>query len=494
MRSQFARGSKENIERFGDSWETASDPQKMARRVTGYRGKGDYRSYARYIPRALGAGAGYLHSGFSGAKRGWQVGGNVSKALGLGDYQMGGNVQSNQIVDTPQDQMRIAVNPSNNSGDIIFEHSEFIGNVFVPGRSDASSGSLPSKFNVSSYAVNPGNSALFPFLSTIAHQFEMYEYQGIIVQYRPLSSESANDTNSLGKVILCTNYDPSAPAFTSSYAMENYDYSSSAKPSAGQVHGIETAPSQRLTTQLYVQSKDSPPGPAPVGMKDKLLTDLGLFQIATEGIPVDTVDQICGEIWISYKIKLSRATLVDVIEHKDLEFMALRSTVVIPNLSSELAVFSNIHVAPDSTLRMTQVDTGQSNVQMWNFPESVTTGTYQISAWYPYSLIVRSSNTAMLTAQGFIYNSTAGTITNANTTSGQDTSQLRFVTAVVRLDHVDVHPTLPQAISFVSTGFTGTGSPSAPLEVVFFIKEINSLEAQLYRPSSTDATQFGPWS
>lgn len=82
MRTEFARGSKQNIDRFGEDWNTANDPQKMARRVTGFRGKGDYRSYAKWIPRGLGAAAGYLHSGVSGARKGWQVGGNVSKAIG----------------------------------------------------------------------------------------------------------------------------------------------------------------------------------------------------------------------------------------------------------------------------------------------------------------------------------------------------------------------------------------------------------------------------
>lgn len=487
LRGEYTRGSDDNVARYGKTWKEATEAQRTWRNAMKYKGQGDYRSIAKWIPRGLGAAAGYMHSGMSGARQGWQVGGNVSKAIGWGDY----NMESNQIVNpTPQDQMQIQVNPSNASGDIIFDHTEFVGNVLAPGRSDAlGDATLPSKFDVASFAVNPGNSALFPFLSTIASQFEMYEFAGLMVQYKPLSGESANDTNSLGKVMLCTNYDPSAPAFTSAYSLENYDYSCSAKPSAGQVHGIETLPSQRLTQQLYVQTKQSEPGPAPQGTKDKLLTDLGLFQIATEGIPVGSSDAIVGELWVSYKIKLSRATLVDTIEHKDLEFTAIRTETIFNNTGLPTIVDPLI-VHPRSTLQCI-VDVPQVNAATVTFPESVNHGCYAITVWFQYFISVTGSNVCFLGDSGFEYQS-SGNILNANTTSGDDASNTRHVTAIVRLDHPDVVKTQKQMLTIAQTGLTG-GGPDASRPLVMFVQEINLDQALAYSADPLNSALFKDW-
>ncbi len=43
--------------------------------------------------------------------------------------------------------------------------------------------------------------------------------------------------------------------------------------------------------------------------KDPLFTDLGIFQIASDGVPADSGPQKLGELWVTYKIKLSRAKI-----------------------------------------------------------------------------------------------------------------------------------------------------------------------------------------
>lgn len=85
--------------------------------------------------------------------------------------------------------------------------------------------------------------------------------------------------------------------------MENYDYSSSAKPSLGMLHGVETKHASSATNMLYVRTGNT--------AKDKVFTDLGTFSIATEGIPgvAGAATQIIGELWVTYRIKLSRANL-----------------------------------------------------------------------------------------------------------------------------------------------------------------------------------------
>ena len=151
----------------------------------------------------------------------------------------------------------------------------------------------------------PGLLGSFPFLSQIAQNFTLYEFVGLVFEYRPLYGESGT-SNSLGKVIMATDYDPDAKVFGNSRAMENYDYAVSSKPSVGMLHGVETARRSTATNMLYVRTGEQ--------VRDKIFSDYGLFQIATEGIPFDpssaaTATVTVGELWVSYKIRLSRATM-----------------------------------------------------------------------------------------------------------------------------------------------------------------------------------------
>ena len=89
----YARGGAASKAAFGETYRDASDLQKLRRVAFGFRGKGDYKRYLRYIPRGLGALAGgalgYMKGGVeggaSGAMSGWKKGGNFSKFLGWGD-------------------------------------------------------------------------------------------------------------------------------------------------------------------------------------------------------------------------------------------------------------------------------------------------------------------------------------------------------------------------------------------------------------------------
>lgn len=328
------RGTPANIDLFGADWATASDEQKLMRKKIGYKGAGDYKSYLKYLPRAFGAGIGQLTG--HGLQKGWDVGADLSRYFGWGDYQANADkMERNQIIEgsTPS-QMKISVNDTSLSGDIVFQHTEFVKNVIVPGSSTG-----VSPFHVEAYSLNPGQDSVFPFLSSIANNFEMYEFHGLIFGYKPLSGESANATNQLGKVMMCTNYDPASLPFRGSHELENYAYASSAKPACGQHHGVETALSQRLTNQLYVRNSNFPPGPSPPNAKDKMLTDLGLFQLATEGIPVGSDPEIIGELWVTYMVKLSRPQISSLMNNEESEYTKTMLTTTSSN-----SVFQSVQV------------------------------------------------------------------------------------------------------------------------------------------------------
>ena len=213
--------------------------------------------------------------------------------IGWGDYS---NPQANQLVHSANSTQPLQVNvdPNNLSGDVYIEHREFIQNIF------SGTGATYSAFKIDAFDINAGLSNTFPWLSQLAQNFTLFKFEGLIFEFRPTTGESGGSTNILGKMIMATQYDPDADPFTSSLEMENYDYSQSAKPASCMIHGVETETKQSFSENLYVRTGAS--------NKSKIFTDLGTFQIASEGIPTTSSQQL-GELWVTYKIKLSRSRL-----------------------------------------------------------------------------------------------------------------------------------------------------------------------------------------
>lgn len=271
--------------------------QSNARKAMAWKGEGDYKSILKYASRGLGglvgAAQGYMQGGFGGlsggALSGWNQGADFSKWAGWGDYT------SNQIAGGTSSQ--ISVNQQDMSGDIYVTRTEFVQNVVC-----SNTGAGASPFQITSFALNPGLSQTFPWLSQIAQNFTLYEFHGLMFQYKPTFTENAGSANNLGKVIMATNYDPDASPFYTSVQMENYDYANACKPSDGLIHGVETKNSQQFGNMQYLRTGAS--------SRDKIFTDIGNFYVATEGIPFSAAgQQIIGELWVTYSVKLSRAEL-----------------------------------------------------------------------------------------------------------------------------------------------------------------------------------------
>lgn len=299
LRSYAPQGSATSLGVWGPSYAEATSGQKDLRKALRYKGAGSYWSKARpYIPRVIGGAVGGTFGGAKGAGQGWAYGAGVSKALGWGDYSVNQIVSdSPSSVSTQQAVHHISSSASDLSGDVVYSNTEFVTNIY------ATIVEGTSEFEIRSYPINPALPETFPFLSQIAQNFELFEFQGLMFQYKPTSGEfGSNNSNALGKVVLATNYDPEAPVFANAIQMENYDYACSTKPSSGAIHGVECAPKQRATLQLYTRTGES--------TKNKLFTDLGVFQLATEGIPSSVAQNVLiGELWVTYTVKLSRAKL-----------------------------------------------------------------------------------------------------------------------------------------------------------------------------------------
>jgi hypothetical protein len=307
---RYPKGSENSLSIWGPTYKDANSLQKNIRRVMRYKGDGDYTSMAKYGLRGLGAAA-YagrqlyrgrgLKAASRAAVRGYDKGAQVSKLFGFGDYSTSNQIVSGTPADPNQSIHHISTAENGLSGDIMYSNTEFVKNIY------ATVVSGTSNFQVESFPLNPGLADTFPFLSQIAQNFELFEFVGLAFQYKPTSGEfGSNNSNALGKVVLATNYDPDASLFINSVVMENYDYACSTKPSSGCVHGVECKPTQRATMQMYTRTGTS--------TKDKVFTDLGIFQIASEGIPSSVAqDVLIGELWVTYTVKLSRAKLYQAL-------------------------------------------------------------------------------------------------------------------------------------------------------------------------------------
>ncbi len=203
--------------RYGSSFKRASLDQQLARRADGYRGRGDYKSvwkdYRSYVPRAIGAAAGLAATrSLTGAAAGWGHGANLSKnVLGWGDY---GATVGNEIMGGGAGPMSVNEAQGDMTGDVYINHREFVKDIYSSGIA----GSAGFKNEV--FRINPGvpskseataetkvNTGAFPFLLQLAQNYTLFEFQGLIFEYRPMSGEMGSSSNSLGTIIMATDYD-----------------------------------------------------------------------------------------------------------------------------------------------------------------------------------------------------------------------------------------------------------------------------------------------
>nr|QKV51224.1 putative capsid protein [Crucivirus sp.] len=243
----------------------------------------------------LGGLAGMALGGPTGAMIGNAVGGIggniISRLFGSGDYKTNAEkLTKNNLVLS-----NAAQAPQFGSGRVMckFRHREYLGDVF--------SSETANTFKIDSYAINPGVASTFPWLSgVVGAKFQQYRINGCVFEFRSMSSDALNSTNTaLGSVIMSTDYDSADNVFTSKQEMENTEYGVSCKPSINMIHGIECKRSQTPVSELYIRAFDVPAG------KDIRLYDLGRFSIATTGCQGTNVN--LGELWVSYDIDAFKA-------------------------------------------------------------------------------------------------------------------------------------------------------------------------------------------
>lgn len=217
-----------------------------------------------------------------------------------------------------------------------------------------------STFNIQGFPINPGMPQTFPWLSSIAQQFEEYRPNGIIFEFISTSSVYNGTSQALGVVVTATDYDPSDALYVNKLQMESADYSMSCKASDNLLHGIECDPKERGDAVLYVRSSGVP------STDNVKFYDLGIFQIATQGMSVAGVT--LGEVWVSYDITFYKKQLLNGILGNNVYTSIARSL-----LTPTAAVPFSTSVAKSGSFALDIASNGTVT-----FPSFITAGVYSV--------------------------------------------------------------------------------------------------------------------
>lgn len=262
----------------GDATTGYSQHKKIVR----LEGSGDY--VYRYKGATPFAGVGrHVGKYFGFGDWGEAIGHGIGRILGSGDYQTGPMVKSNVLVNSTEVPQFSDMGRAN-----VIAHREYLGDLITS--------PTPGAFLNRTFTINPGLSNSFPWLSTIAQNYEQYKVHGMVFYFKTTSGDSVASTNTaLGTVIMATDYNVNASPYQSKTEMENSQFAQSCKPSMSAMHGIECAPSELPLKNYYVRTGD-------IAASDSIKWyDMANFQIATQGFQSANVN--VGEIWVTYLIE-----------------------------------------------------------------------------------------------------------------------------------------------------------------------------------------------
>jgi hypothetical protein len=215
------------------------------------------------------------------------LGSGIGQIFGSGDYQLVGSNPAYNVLFNGNQIPKFSSSKQTN----IVCHREYLGDILGT-----------AAFNNNSYPLNPGIAKTFPWLSTIAQNYQEYKFHGIIFEFRSLVTDFVTN-GAPGVVVMATNYNADALPYTTKQEMENSEYAVSVKPTRELMHGVECEAAQTVLPQLFIRSGIPPAG------QDLRLYDLGNFQFATQSNPIQNL----GELWVSYCVEFYKPILpVDV--------------------------------------------------------------------------------------------------------------------------------------------------------------------------------------
>jgi hypothetical protein len=178
---------------------------------------------------------------------------------------------------------------------VVISHREYIEDVI-------GSNNSPSIFTLQSFPVNPGQAGTFPWLSVIAQNYLLYEFEELEFEFISTSAMSfSSSTNTLlGKVLARHEDDPTVPADTSLYQMENSYGIEVAKPAESWIYKVplEKPRMGHFTVRTGAQPTNT----------DLRMYDQGFFEIATSALPGANTN--VGQLFVKYTCKFMKPFMI----------------------------------------------------------------------------------------------------------------------------------------------------------------------------------------
>lgn len=278
-----------------------------AHHATGHDGENPKTHANSGIGRNIGQFAGSMIPGAGsvlGPALGWlgdKLEDGIGSLFGFGEYKVENNslmAEGGNVV--PEGGRPPMVNNAydHDGSAVVIRHAEPLGDIVT----SAVAGDL----KLQNFFIQPGLSQSFPWLGAMAQNFQQWKPRGILYEFRSMAADAISGTNiALGTVTMATNYNSSAPNFTSKKDMQNSEYATSTKPSLSVFHPIECDSKVSAQEVLYIRNAAVPEG------DDQRLYDWGNFQIATSGFQGASVT--IGELWVTYEIELIKPKSVSTV-------------------------------------------------------------------------------------------------------------------------------------------------------------------------------------
>lgn len=284
--ARIERGTELSRSAFGESYKSASEAQRNNRKALGFTGRGKY-SFGKFLRSAEPIADRFLKKGIP----------NILNATGRGMYTGLGmyhpttnSLISGSVHNEPH------YHTLDEEGALCISNKEYVSEIYGNPSS--------TLFSNNGYSLNPGLESVFPWLSQLAMNYEEYEFQQVIFEYRSLVQDVNSNNGQVGSIIMATNYNPNSKNFADKAVMQAYAHANSFKSTDNGVHGVECDPA-KLSGPVgrYVRTN-----PTLVG-EDLKSFDHAKFQIAIHNTPSSMANQAIGELWVTYKVVLRKPKL-----------------------------------------------------------------------------------------------------------------------------------------------------------------------------------------
>jgi len=283
--ARIPRGSEWSRANFGQTYKSANAEQREMRKASGFTGRGKYGlrdSVGSFLKKKKFASTMY------------------DKAMdyaGMGLYTGRGLYSSNNLVEMQSARPSMEFSsPNDETQSLIISHKEYVGDVFAPST---------AAFTNTTYNINPGLQQNFPFLAQFAQNFDEYELIQMVFEFHSTIDASAtnNTAGNTGTIVMATNYKADSPSFMTKEEMIQYHGGVSGRLTENLTHGVECDPSKNaLGGGKFIRTQV-------VANSDLKTFDMGTFQLALQNIPTPFFNQQVGELWVYYKVKLSKPKL-----------------------------------------------------------------------------------------------------------------------------------------------------------------------------------------